>query len=92
MIDDTQIGNGIANFRAFVETKTTHYPIVDADLYEAVFKFTRLVLRANQDGDTVETFAFILDCLDFLADAAGLFGAIPYADDPNLFAIVQLGP
>ena len=48
LIDDAQIGNGVANFSALIETKTTNYPIVNANLYKAIFKFTRLMLRADE--------------------------------------------
>ena len=92
LIDDTQIGDGVANFGALVRAKTANYPIVNANLYEAVFKFTRLMLRAHEDGDAVEGFALILHGLDFLTDAASLFGTIPYADDPDFFTVIQLGP
>ena len=92
LTDDAQIGDGITNFGALVKAKATNYPIVNADLYEAVFKFTRLMLRADEDSDTVKRFALILHGLDFLTDAAGLFGTIPNADDPDFFTVIQLGP
>ena len=92
LIYDPQIGNGIAYFGAFVKTKTTNYPIVNADLYEAVFEFTCLMLRAHEYSDAVEALAFILQRFNFFADAAGFFGTVPHTDDADLFAIVEFGP
>ena len=68
LVYDPQIGDGIANFGAFVKAKTADYPIVNADLYEAVFEFTSLMLRAYKYSHAVEALAFILQRFNFFAD------------------------
>src|SRR6476646_1685436 len=40
--DDAQIGEGVANFSAFVEARAADYPIGQSELDKAVFKFTHL--------------------------------------------------
>src|SRR3546814_11386250 len=85
-------GEGVADVGALVEAETPDDAIGEADRDEAVFELAGLVLGADEDGGVVEAGARACGGLDLLADAAGLLGAVPDADDADLVAGVGFGP
>ena len=92
LVDHAEVRQRVADFGAFVEAEAADDLVRHADRDEAVLELAGLVLRADQDRDLVERFARAPDDVDFLADAARLFGAVPDADDLDLLADVALGP
>ena len=90
--DHAQIGQRIADFGALVEAGAADHAIGQAELDEAVFEFAHLERGAHQNGDLVERVVLAalarvaLELLDFLADIAGFFLAVPAAGDLHLFA------
>ena len=90
--DQPKIGEGIADFGAFVKTETANDAVIHPDLDEAVFKLAGLVLRAHQNGDAVERRAFAFQPLDLLAHPARFFGRVPHADHPDLVTAVHFRP
>src|SRR5690606_19068041 len=90
--DHPQIGQRIAYFGPFVEPKTADNPVVEADLYEPIFEFAGLVLRAYEDRDLLERRPFALEPLDLLAHAAGFLGRIPHTVHADLLARMGVGP
>ena len=93
LVDDAQIGDGIADFGAFVKAETADDLVVQPDLDEAVFKFAGLELRADEDGDGVEADA-CLCCSASISSPIRRASSGPshtpmHAD---LFAAIQLGP
>ena len=91
-MDDAQVRERVADFGAFVEAETADDAVGEADRDEAILELARLVLGADQDGDLVIGFAARSRRLDLVADAAGFLGAVPYADDADLFAGVEFCP
>ena len=95
--DHAQIGEGVADFGALVETRAADDAIGQAELDEAVFEFAHLERGAHQNGDLVERMVealfarLALQLLDLLADGAGFFFRIPAAGDLHFFAQHVLG-
>src|SRR3546814_8936066 len=92
LVDEAEIGERVADLGAFVEAKTPDAAIGEADRDEAVFELAGLMLGADEDGGVVEAGARAFGGLDLIADAAGLLGAVPDADDADLVAGVEFGP
>src|SRR6185312_8485675 len=90
-IDNAQIGQRIADFRALVEARAADHAIGQAEGDKAVFELAHLVGGAHQDRDLVEPVAPALDVLDLFADPAGFLFRIPRAGDGDLLAIDILG-
>ena len=90
--DHAQIGEGVTDFGAFVETRAADHAIGQAELDEAVFEFAHLERGPHQDGDLVERVVLAalaclaLQLLDFLADGAGFLLAVPGAGDLHFLA------
>ena len=90
--DQPQIGERIADFRAFVEPEAADDLVRQADRDEAVFEFAGLVLRTNQDCDLAEQCAFAFEPFDLFADPARFLGRVPHPDHADLVAAIALGP
>ena len=60
-------------------------------MYESVFKFPSLVLRAYQYGDAVQTFTFILQRFNLFADETRFFFRSPRSGQSWLFAFFIIG-
>src|ERR1700719_3337568 len=72
-IDHAQIGQRVANFRAFVEARAADHAVGQAECDEAVLELAHLERGAHQDGDLVKRMLFAglataLQLLDLLAD------------------------
>src|SRR3546814_12504414 len=91
-MDETEVGERVAYFRAFVEAVAADDAVWHADRDEAVFEFARLKLRADEDRGAVERDALALEAFEFFADPPRLLGAVPHADDAQLAAGIKLGP
>ena len=81
-MDDAQIGERVADFRALVEARAADHAIGQAERDEAVLELAHLERGAHQDGDLVERVrapaaVIALELLDLLADRARLFLANP---------------
>ena len=72
-----QIGEGIADFRALVESWTADHPVRQAKGDEPLLEFAHLERRADKNGDLVEGMALGLNLLDLFANHAGFFFRIP---------------
>src|SRR3546814_5355606 len=59
---------------------------------EALFKICRLELRADEDRGAVERNVLALEVFEFFADPPRFLGPVPYADDADLVASIELGP
>src|SRR5690606_12825047 len=90
--DQAQVGQGIADLGPLVEPKTADNPVVEADLYEAVFELAGLVLGAHEDRDLLERQALAFEPFDLLPDAARFLRGVPHADHADLFPGRQLRP
>src|SRR3546814_6190787 len=91
-MDETEVGERVAYFRAFVEAVAADDAVWHADRDEAVFEFARLELRADEDRGAVERDALALEAFEFLADPPRFLGPVPHADDAKLVAGIELGP
>ena len=87
-----QIGEGVADFRPLVKTKTPDDAVIQPDLDETVFKFAGLILRPHQYGHLIQRGTFAFQPLCFLAHAARFFRRVPHADDADFVAAFKLRP
>ena len=85
--DQAQVGDGVADFGALVETEAADDLVVEADGDEPLLELAGLELGADEDGDVVERLARAFVALGLLADPARFLGAVPDADDPDLVAV-----
>src|SRR3546814_18920431 len=85
-MDETEVGERVAYFRAFVEAVAADDAVWHADRDEAVFEFARLELRADEDRGAVERDALALEAFEFLADPPRFLGPVPPADAATLVA------
>ena len=79
--DDAEIGEGVADFLALVESRPADDAVIEAERDEPVLEFAHLERGAHEDGHIVEEMALALQLLDLLADGAGLFLRIPAGMD-----------
>ena len=91
LVDEAQIGEGVADFLPLVEARAADHPVGQAGGDEAVLELAHLKRRANQDRDLVEIVAVSLERLDLLAGRAGFLFRIPGAGDGDLLAELVLG-
>ncbi len=78
---DAQISHCIADFEAFIETRTTDNPVIEAERHEAIFKFAHLERCAHEDRHVVEQMALSLRLFDRFANCTGFFLRIPSGVD-----------
>src|SRR5690606_13255899 len=84
--NNAQVGDGVADFAAFVELGAADDAVIDPEGDEALLELAHLVGSADEDGDVVEILALAMDLLDLLADLAGFLLAIPDRGDADLVA------
>ena len=94
---ETEVGHGVADFHPLVEAGAADDAVGKADCQKSVLEGPHLVARAHQDGDFVQADGphparALPHGFEFLADPAGLFLAVPVADEAELLALVPLGP
>ena len=92
LIDQPQISERIADFGALIKAEAADNLVRHPDADEALFKFARLKLRANEDRAAVKAVPGALMRFDHFANAACFLWAIPYADDVNLLTLGLLRP
>ena len=90
--DQAQVGDGVADLGALVKAEAADDLVGQADRDEALFELAGLELGADEDRDIVERAAATHLEFGFLADAPRFFGAVPDADDADLFAFAGVGP
>ncbi len=86
LVDQPQIGQGVADFRPLVEARAADHAIGQAEGDEAVLELAHLERGAHQDGHLVELLAVALELLDLLAERARLLLGIPGGGDDDLVA------
>ncbi len=92
LVDEAQIGNGVADFRALIEAKAAHDAMGQADRDEPLLEFAGLEGCAHENGDLIDTDALPPQRLDLLADPPCFLRPVPHADDADFLACVGLGP
>ncbi len=90
--DDSQIGDGVADFLAFVEPQAADHTIGQAERDEAFFEFAGLKRRAHEDRRLGQPMPLALQGFDLVADHPGFLGSVPDAAHDHALAVVALGP
>ena len=87
----THIGDGVADFLAFVEAQAADHAIGHADQDQPLLKGAGLEAGAHQDGDLGQGVPVAAQRLDALADHAGFFVGVPQPDHGDLFPVLGVG-
>ena len=95
--DQPEIGHGIADLHALIKTRAADHAVGQSDGEKAIFKGAHLVAGAHEDRHVIERIGIpaaraALHGFDLFADPAGLFLAVPMADEADLFALFGIGP
>ena len=86
------IGDGVADFLAFVKPQPADHAVGHADHEQSFFKSPSLETGAHQHGDFRQLVAVAAQFLDPVADHAGLFIRIPQADDADFLPLLRILP
>ena len=84
-VDDTQIGDGIPGFLAFIKARSPDHPIRHTDRDQAFFKFPHLKSGTHQDCHFFKAVTFALARFNLVADHPGFFFVVP--NGPNFYRI-----
>src|SRR4249919_1708718 len=87
-----EIREGVPDLGPLVKAEATDDLVAEADGDEPLLELAGLELGTDQDGAIVERTAAAQMRLDLLADAACFLGPVPYADDLDPLALIDLGP
>ena len=92
LADDPEIRDRVADLGPLIEARSADDTIGNAQLDEALLERAGLEARADQHGRLVEAAALPLPGLDLVGDEAGLLLVVPEPRDPDLLALLVLGP
>ena len=92
LVDHPQIGDGVADLQALVETRAADHPVGDAEGDEALLELAGLEAGANQDGDRIEGLAVRLHALHLVGDDPRFLLAVPNPAHGDLLAIIAARP
>ena len=87
-----QVGDGVADFQAFIEPRPTDNPVRQTQCNQAFLELAGLKSGAHEHRHFVQAVALVLPGFNFVSDDTGFLDPVPDTTYTNLVAFVQVCP